>query len=304
MTKISWFHKKVCNNVNFSTKGWNKENRTTHVLDYCVFVEMWSSVSFSACGLHFFYHYGVAKALLDNNIQSKRVYCSSGGAAIALYYLLDLREEITLETLLDALPWGSRRNSSMFQAMQRTADESPCGIELARKRFLRLIRQVLKSHPDAWKIVSDRLYIYVTAWPWMHSRYISCWSSNKDLYCCLKATTCIPGVDTKFEPVCYRGESFVDGGFMTTHPIRDCNTVIVSTQLISQWWSKAYQIRKCKRPEIGRHFCEGSLEVKKHKFYRQLSDFGYQDATRFLNKRGQLVVDNPEPPQPVIQSCC
>lgn len=244
----------------------------------------WSSLSFSACGLHFFYQLGVAKALLDHGVEARRVYCSSAGAAVALYFLLDLRHEIDLENLLNALPSGSRRRAAMFSALDRCC-KPPRGIELARINFMNILEEILQRHPDAYLHVSGRLYIYVTSWPWMTSRFICQWSSNADLMCCLRATTCIPGVDTKFKAVTYRGECFVDGGFMSRHPVKDCHTVCVSTQLITQWWSKAYHVKDCPRPEIGRPLCDGSLKVKKKPFYRKIYEYGLRDAVCYLERR-------------------
>lgn len=243
----------------------------------------WDSISFGSCGLHFFYQIGVANSLLENNITAKRIYCSSGGCPTAIYFLLDLRNEISIEHLISCIPTGADRKAGLFDAWNRY-NKAPRGIELARKRYINIIKCVLDRHPDAYKRLCGRMFVYVTAWPWMHSRVISHWNSNEELMDCILATTCIPGVSTRFRAVTYKCNSFVDGGFVAAHPIQNCNTVVVSTQCISQWWSKAYRIRTTKQPDIGRNLNgRGSLKCKRPIFYRALYCAGEKDALKYLN---------------------
>jgi predicted acylesterase/phospholipase RssA len=228
---------------------------------------------------------GAAQVLLENKVRAKRVYCTSGGCATAIYYLLDLRNDISLQTLLKALPQGRRRHSSMFHALGRDG-KKPRGIELARKRMVAIMREMLDLRPDAYRVLSGRMYVFLTAFPLLQTRYVSHWSSNDQVMDTFLATSCIPGVDTQFKPVTCGSTWFVDGGFLAEHPVRDKHTVCVSTEKISQWWSKAYAVKKSEWPEISRKMsAKGSLEVKKVEYYERIYHWGRIDALRYLQSR-------------------
>ena len=204
-----------------------------------------------------------------------------------MYYLLDLRDKVSLETLLGAVPRGKEKRASMFYPLNRGSRRRK-GVELARRRMIRIMQNILQDIPDAYLRLSGRMYVYVTAWPWFHSRVICQWSSNEDLMHTFLATSCIPGIATRFEPVCCYAGWFVDGGFVSTHPVRDCRTVCVSTQPFTQWWAKAYHVKKHKWPEISRRLDSSkSLEVERRSFYRKMHHWGQCDASAYLHRRVQ-----------------
>src|SRR5439155_11385165 len=111
----------------------------------------WPSVCFSGCALHVFYQLGVAYIMLLCKIKCERVFCTSAGMATALYYLLELNEVLSINTLLNTLPIHSRK-----QQIPNTCTAIVKGIcfgifcpnvlQKARCAMIDLLAKTLKEH--------------------------------------------------------------------------------------------------------------------------------------------------------------
>lgn len=194
------------------------------------------TLSFSASGLHVFYHTGVARAMLDENIMVERIYATSGGTMSALYLLLDWRSIATLDRLLSVLPVDEacRKNETLRDFIWKRLihrDTTAMGIELARLRVLRLLEEWVRQDPNTYKRVSGRLFIGVTRMPDGEKHVFSSWVDNEDLLGCIRASMDIPGVAGApgLLGELWRDNRWIDGGFADLHPIECKNTITVST---------------------------------------------------------------------------
>ena len=255
--------------------------------------QKWESVSFSSGGDHLIYEVGAATEMLRKGVKAKYVYGSSAGGITALFYWLDLREELTLKMMMDMLPSKKRRSAGIFDALWRGSSESCRGIELLRQRVMELIRNIFKKRPGLYKELKGHVFLALTSFPDLKEKCISDWKSDEDFLGALEATTWIPGVTAPFLPPKYRGGRYMDGGFANVHPIRDKDTVCVSTQpFTARPWSRAAK-KKTEKPEIFRHVDEedgisslGSMAMIKNKmYYKRLYRCGEHDAGIYIASR-------------------
>jgi len=244
---------------------------------------------FSGCALHVFYQLGVVFVLLCEKIKIDQLVCTSAGMASALYYLLDLRKVLPLKMLLNTLPICSRKKQipSTCMAILKgvcfgTYEKNV--LEKARNNMLNLLCETLRKHrPHAYKEVSGKLFVTVCEWPSLRVHVKNCWNSNEELLQWLCLTTTIPFV-TSYHPCYYKGKYYVDGGFKDSHPVFDCNTVVVSNTKFGLL-SCAYRSKGYRCPEIGRSLCDdSSYLVRSRAYYRQLFKWGKEDASSFLNE--------------------
>jgi hypothetical protein len=250
------------------------------------------SLSFSGCGLHIFFQVGVAHALLEANVKCDLVCATSGGMASALYYLLDLRKHMDIETILKIVPCpeedeGSRRGSKS-RGREGKGGGSSGGrgaLRVARRRMIRWLKRVLDTIPDAFTRVSGKLRVTLMEWPCCRSREFDTWTSNCDLLQCLRGASDIPFIDSSVGPTRWRGRHYYDGGILCSHPIVDKNTVCVTTSSFGQPWSKAWQVKRGWWGEICHPVETGSLNVFHRSFYHNLWDVGLRQGRAFVARR-------------------
>lgn len=282
-----------------------------------------SSLSFSACGLHVFYHTGVAHSLLDRHIIISEIICTSAGVFASLYYILDWRNLVPLTRLLQILPVGDLRLNSTFldnaigwiswatncligsdsSKSTTTTGSSPSefiqsemrtakGTHLARLKVLDFIYSIFQTDPNIYKKVNGKLFIVLTEWSTLSRHVFSQWDNNDDLFLCICATTDIPMIAGKprMSGQKWRGKTWVDGGFRDLHPIRDHATVCVSTTPFTVMpRSEACLLKSntaCQMAEIGREVDPyGALHVLFPHYYEQLFKVGYYDSSLFVRNR-------------------
>lgn len=249
------------------------------------------SLSFSGCGLHAFFHLGVAHCLLANNVQCQRVCATSAGIVAALYYLLDLRKYFCIEEILDRIPFcyssshsasphGCGGNGGWFGGGYRMRRN---GMGVARRRMMKRVADVLREHvPDAYKRVSGRLEIVLTRFPGCKLIRACNWHSNDDLIECLYAATAIPMVGSGLGPVRWRCSTYYDGGMLCSHPIVDADTVCVSTSAFTQPWTRAWRLKSDWYGEISHPVTFGSLNIMERCFYAELWNIGCQRAGEYV----------------------
>lgn len=246
------------------------------------------SLSFSGCGLHVYFQLGVANELLSSKVRTDTVLCTSAGMCSALYYLLDLRKCLPLQKLLDVLPVCSPlpqagKPSLLVAKGCCTNQFCPNLLQKSADNMIELVCRVLSKRPDSYKRLNNRLFVFLCRWPSLKTTVVSCWKSNEHVIETLKQTTTIPWV-TRPGPYCCGNEKWVDGGFLNTHPIKDCHTVCVTNSRFSAF-SKA---RRCKKQwwgEISHPLCtDSACLVRDKKYYKDLYKLGKCTAKNYLNR--------------------
>jgi hypothetical protein len=256
------------------------------------------SLSFSGCGLHVYYQNGAARELLHRHVWANRVYCTSAGVATALFYLLRLDRFISEEQLLAMLPLENRRPQcrsttraffgGLWAGGRFREDEHSTPLHEARDRMLAIMGEVLNKHvPDAHRIVSGRLFVTLAHWPSMVCEQVCEYDSLATLLRVLACATNIPFVTSR-GPTVWRGERWVDGGFVDCHPVEDARTVCVTTQPFSQPWSRSWYYKPGKWGEIAPEppiANESSHIVYPKAHYAGMIEIGRRDAARFVDAR-------------------
>lgn len=118
--------------------------------------------------LGMFYYAGMLRYLRDNKVKVDKVYGISAGSAIGLCLLLD----IDIENFIEFMKKTTRETFSLTEIQ------------------IKGINYVLEQRPDAYKILTDRLYIGLTDINGF--RYKSKFKSNIDLADAILCSSCIP----------------------------------------------------------------------------------------------------------------
>ena len=258
------------------------------------------SISFSAAGLHAIYLMAVAHTFLEMNVKCDEYYCTSGGVFAALYCILDWRKDVDMQTMLNILPTGVLRNNATVMGTvkrwfkrhvgrNKTEYDGPRGIELARKNVLDVLTRLINRDPNTYQRVSGRIFITVTRWPFLKRTVESQFRSNHDLLGCIYASTDIPGVAGKrfLSGQVWRDSRYADGGILDIHPIKDKDTVCVSTMKFSvRPSSPAARLKGMDMCEIGRNYdYYGAQHVLYKVYYSQLWNEGIRDSEVFVKQR-------------------
>jgi hypothetical protein len=118
--------------------------------------------------LGMFYYAGMLKYLRDNKVKVDKVYGISAGSAIGVCLLLD----IDIENFIEFIKKTTRESSSLTELQ------------------IKGVTYVLEHRPDAYKILTNRLYIGLTDINGF--RYKSKFKSNVDLADAILCSSCIP----------------------------------------------------------------------------------------------------------------
>jgi len=244
-------------------------------------------LAFSGAGLHGFYFNGVCQYIHEQEIQVREAWGSSAGALAALSALMRVGPEAyeTVFALYDTnyhhVPW-------ILWHGRDFAWEGPDGG----------IRKYMPRGPEAeaaWleNVVNGRLHIVVTKIAgWRFERVVvNHWTSVEDLIGCVRATMTIPGI-TAARPFRWRGDCWVDGGFMDQHPSTD-KAVLVSTSLPFQPWANSWH----RHVDIFRH-----LPLRMANWHgpvsgrRDMFKLGFMDAKAYFEG---AVGGRPRPTKPL-----
>jgi len=129
-------------------------------------------------------------------------------------------------------------------------------------------------------------------------RCISSWSSNHDLIGCLYATSEIPEAagHTWLKGQTWRERRWIDGGLWCMHPVRNENTVVVSTvRFDTQKWEPAYRLKRHVRNGRGEISWplkgKGSQYVLSPRHYEQVWRRGTIQARRYLAEVRRLLYE-------------
>lgn len=230
-------------------------------------------LAFSGAGLHGFYFNGVCQYVHDQEIEVKEAWGASAGALAALSVLMKVGSE-AYEAVFNKyhsnywhLPW-------MFWHGRDFVWEGEDG---GIRRFMPKGAEAEEAWLDS--VVNGRLHIVVTKLVgWRVERVVvSHWTSVEDLIGCVRATMTIPGI-TAAQPFCWRGERWVDGGIMDTHPSTD-KAVLVCTSLPFQPWAYSWQ----RHVDIFRHLpMRLSIWHSHVDGRRDMFKLGYMDAKCFF----------------------
>jgi len=244
-------------------------------------------LAFSGAGLHGFYFNGVCQYIHEQDIEVQEAWGASAGALAALSVLMKVGPEAyekvfaNYDRHYNHLPW------IIWHGRDFVWEGEDGGI----RKFM---PQGAEAEA-AWlqNVVNGRLHIVVTRLSgWRFERVVvSHWTSVEDLIGCVRATMTIPGI-TATRPFRWRGERWVDGGFVDQHPATDNKAVLVSTSLPMQPWANSWH----RHVDIFRHlpmrmsWWHGSVSGR-----RDMFKLGYMDAKTYFeagfeeNQRAKLV---------------
>ena len=157
----------------------------------------------STGGLAAYYAAGVVSVFAylqrDKKIKINKIYCGSGGVFTAIPLILS--EKYTNLKLNDFISLYSTIINDYNDNNTKIVDSS-----------ISKFRDYLT--PDAYKLCSNKLYIYKTELPFLTKKEVHTFTDNEHLLSCLKASSTVPYLTTKDNYVEIDNKKFIDCFFL------------------------------------------------------------------------------------------
>ncbi|XP_061833757.1 patatin-like phospholipase domain-containing protein 4 isoform X3 [Nerophis lumbriciformis] len=212
------------------------------------------NLSFAACGFLGIYHLGAVEAFLrhgDKLLASLRACAGTSAGALVAAVMLTAPDKVK-----HCKDFTYKLATNVRQ--QRFGAVTPGYNVLLKLR--EGIEEMLPA--DAHILASDRLHVSLTHFKSGKNHIVSEFKSREDLIKALLASSCVP-IYAGFQPVDFRGQKWIDGGFTDSLPI-----LPFSVENIKRLNQALFPPSTCRM--------------------QSLCQEGFDDAMRFLNREGWI----------------